>query len=374
MKKEILHIITGLGCGGAEKSLYRLLISQTGNSPVVISLTTLNSIGRQLGERGFKVISLNLKLYNFPVVFFKLYRIIRLYKPNIVQTWLYHADLMGGLAAKVAGVRYIIWGVRTTELKKGSYMTISIRKLLAWLSYFIPNKIVVVAEKAKEKHIRLGYDASKMQVIPNGFNIESCNVSLELVRVFKEVNSIKDNDIVIGCVGRLSQVKGQDVFIKSAGLVLARLPNVKFLMVGRGLEVVNQEVTALIEKNARLENFILLGERSDVPVCLRVMDIFCLPSRSEGFPNSLGEAMLSGIPCVSTDVGDASMLGGDDVPIAKVDDPEDLANKLIGMIESSQQERKRIGQKLNQRIIDEYSMEKMTSRYQALYEELEGDY
>tara|TARA_B110000211_G_scaffold234517_1_gene304533 strand:- start:466 stop:1596 length:1131 start_codon:yes stop_codon:yes gene_type:complete len=373
-KKTVLHIITGLKKGGAEKSLYKLLTSHIGNSLVVISLTTLGSVGRQLEKRGFKVIVLNLKLYNFPVVFFKLCRIIRIYKPNIVQTWLYHADLIGGLAAKVAGVRCIVWGIRTTELRKGSYMTAGIRKLSAWLSYWIPVKIVVVAEKAKKKHIRLGYDASKMEVIQNGFNIDSCNVSPELVRVFKEVNSIKDNDIVIGCVGRLSQVKGQDIFIKSAGSVLALLPNVKFLMVGRGLEAASQEVTSLIEKNARLENFILLGERSDVPVCLRAMDVFCLPSRSEGFPNSLGEAMLSGVPCVSTDVGDASVLGGGDVLIARVDDPEDLAKKLILMIKNSEQERKRIGQRLRQKVINEYSMDKMASHYKVLYEELPGNY
>lgn len=101
------------------------------------------------------------------------------------------------------------------------------------------------------------------------------------------------------------------------------------------------------------------------------MDLFCLPSRSEGFPNSLGEAMLAGIPCVSTDAGDASVLGGKSVPIAKVGNHEDLANKLIEILNKSQLEREKIGIHLRQRIINEYSLDKMVCQYQDLYTDLD---
>ena len=367
---RVCHIITGLSVGGTEIALSRLL-SSSSDSACVISLTTIGRIGRDIESMGHEVYSLNLTTFNLPVVFFRLWRQIKLCNPTIVQTWLYHADFLGGLAAKIAGVPYIVWGIRTTKLKKGSVITSAIRKLCSHISYWIPTSVVAVAEAARKEHIKIGYDAEKIVVIPNGFKIEYPSVGKQYARDLKQLLSISENDLVIGCVGRLSQVKGQDVFIKAAGVILQKFPTVKFLMVGRGLESTNQKVTALIEKNAQLENFIMLGERSDVPVCLRCMDIFCLPSRSEGLPNALGEAMLLGVPCVSTDAGDASVLGGDDVPIARVDNPEDLANKLIGMIENSQQERDQIGQRLSQRIIDEYSIEKMTNRYQVLYEGLE---
>ena len=374
---KIFHIIIGLNTGGAELMLKRLIESHQSNSSYhhsVVSLTTKGKVGVLLQEMGVEVHALGAHTaLDIPRVFWQLVRLIRSERPYIVQTWLYHADLIGGLAAKLAGVRCILWGVRTTELRKGSYVMIIIRKVLARLSYWIPNMIVVVAERAKQKHINLSYDASKMLVIPNGFNVQTFDVAPELVADFKQFASIKDDDFVIGCVGRLSQEKGQDIFIKSAGLILARFPEFKFLMVGRGLESTSQEMVSLIKKNARLKNFILLGERSDVSVCLRAMNVFCLPSRSEGFPDVLGEAMLSGIPCVSTDAGDASVLGGDDVPIARVDDHKDLAKKLIGIIEKSQQEREKIGQRLSQRIINVYSMEKIASRYQVLYEELEEE-
>lgn len=199
------------------------------------------------------------------------------------------------------------------------------------MSYTVPSKIVVVAAKATQKHIELGYDVSKMEVIPNGFDLSAFHASPSDVS-FKQEIGLTQTDLVIGCLGRLSQVKGQDVFIKAAGLVLRQLPGVNFLMVGRGLETTNPEVMDLIAQTSKPDSFILLGERSDVPVCLSATYIFCVPSRSEDFPNALGEAMLAGVPCVSTDAGDASVLGGADVLIAKVDNPEDLANKLIAMI------------------------------------------
>lgn len=368
----IFHIIIGLSVGGAEKVLLRLLSSVDSNDCIIVSLTSKGVIGDILEEKGFKVFFLELNKFNFLLVFFNLVKLLRLYQPRLVQTWLYHADLIGGLAAKFVGINHVIWGIRTTELRKGSYVTFCIRRLLAWLSYWVPTKVVVVAEKAKKKHIEIGYDASKMEVIPNGFDIEAFQVAPSDVSLFKKDIGISKSDFVIGCVGRLSQDKGQDVFIAAAELVLKQFPSIKFLMVGRDLELSNAQVTRWIAKTSYPDNFILVGERSDVAVCLKAMDIFCLPSRSEGFPNVLGEAMLAGVPCVSTDAGDAAVLGGMDVPIAEVDNSIDLANKLIGLLEKTVEERNELGRALNQRIVEKYSVDKMVSRYIDLYKELEG--
>lgn len=368
----MIHIITGLDTGGAEKALYRLL-KKTNKNAVVISLKSSGKIGLELQKIGIEVISLGLNFYNFPFVFYKLCLLLIKYKPSFVQTWLYHADLMGGVAAKLVGVNFVVWGIRTTELRKGSYLTAAIRQVSAWLSYWIPTKIVVVAEKAKEKHIKIGYDASKMEVIPNGFDLGRHYVSPSDVHALKQEIGLTQSALVIGCVGRFSQDKGQDIFIDAAGLILKQFPEIKFLMVGRGLEASNLQIAEWITQTSHPENFILVGERPDVMVCLKIMDVFCLPSRSEGFPNVLGEAMLAGVPCVSTDAGDAAILGGENVSIAEVDNSTDLANKLIGILEKSADERNELGRSLHQRIVDKYSVEKMVSRYKNLYKELEGE-
>lgn len=371
----IIYVINSLDVGGAEMALKKLILNlPDGVKAKVITLKSEGKIADDLRLAGIDVFCLNVKnIMYFPKAILQLNKIIRDEKPDIIQSWLYHSDLVASFAGKLSGVQNIIWGVRTTELKKGSHITVVIRKILAWLSYWVPTKIVVVAKKAKKKHIEIGYDASKMEVIPNGFDIEAFRVAPSDVSLFKKDIGISKNDFVIGCVGRLSQDKGQDVFIAAAELVLKQFPSIKFLMVGRDLELSNAQVTGWIAKTSYPDNFVLVGERSDVAVCLKAMDIFCLPSRSEGFPNVLGEAMLAGVPCVSTDAGDAAVLGGMDVPIAEVDNSIDLANKLIGLLEKTVEERNELGRALSQRIVEKYSVDKMVSRYIDLYKELEGD-
>lgn len=362
---KIMHIITGLNVGGAEVTLKRLLLSDKNNQICIISLTNKGVIGSELDLLGFNVIALGLNKINFLLIFFRLYKSIKIYKPDVVQTWLYHADLLGGLAAKFANINNIVWGIRTTRLTKGSRLTSVIRKLCAWLSYAIPKKIVIVAEASKKRHIEIGYDASKMLVIPNGFKTKSVD-SLKINSLKSELN-IQNNDLVIGCVGRFLNIKGQDIFIKAAGKILNSYPNIKFLMVGRGLTIDNKKLDFLINKYAKNNNFILIGEVKNIPVYLKLMDVFCLPSRSEGFPNSLAEAMLAGVPCVATNAGDASILGGGDVPISKIDNPDDLANKLFFMLDKSNEERQLIGLKLKKRVIEKYSIEKMAGSYNSVY-------
>jgi glycosyltransferase involved in cell wall biosynthesis len=370
---KLFHIITSLNVGGAEQALKRLLLTtpDAQEGTVVVSLKNLGKIGEELQSRGFEVVALNMRSFlAFPVGIFRLYRIIRQLQPDIVQTWLYHADLIGGVVAKIAGVKYIIWGVRTTELKKGSYMTALIRKILSWLSYVIPTKIVCVAEASRKKHIALGYDTPKMVVIGNGFELEQLQSSPQQRTELRSSVGLKDEDIVIGTLGRLSQVKGQDVFVRSAGMIAQEYPNVRFLMVGRGLETANETLMQWINATGFADRFVLLGERRDVSIVLSAMDIFCLPSRSEGFPNVLGEAMAMGLPCVSTDVGDAGVLLGYTGILVQKDDYEALTVGLKQMLDMSQDERTALGERARLRVQNEFTLEQTRKKFKAVYAEL----
>ncbi|ODS13138.1 hypothetical protein BCD66_14525 [Pseudoalteromonas tetraodonis] len=369
----IIHVITGLNVGGAEQALKRLLLASTEypQQTVVISLTGVGAIGAELRSCGIEVYPLGMKsALSMPITLFRLVELIRMLNPDIVQTWLYHADLIGGLAAKVAGVKHIIWGVRTTELKQGAYVTFAIRKVLAWLSYVIPSKIVCVAEASKQKHIEIGYCPSKMLVIGNGFDLEQLQSNSEQRNLLRNSCGFSDEHLVVGSVGRFSQDKGQDIFIQAAALLVERFTNVRFLMVGSQLQQDNTKLMSWLNSAGVTERFVLLGERNDIPNCLAAIDIFCLPSRTEGFPNVLGEAMAMALPCVSTDVGDAAFLLGNTGILAAKNNSEDLANSIAVLLSYSQKERDYIGSMAQKRITAEFTQENTNQQYQYLYESM----
>jgi Glycosyltransferase Family 4 len=175
-KIKVLHIIVGLETGGAELMLQRLITHQDIKSITtheVISLTQIGKVGILLKQRNVTVHALQMTgALSFPVVLFALRRLIIRLHPDIVQTWMYHADLLGGIAAKWAGVRHILWGVRTTNVAAGgSRSTWVVRRICAWLSYFVPDSIVCAAEASRLAHVAIGYDTRRMHVVPNGFDM-----------------------------------------------------------------------------------------------------------------------------------------------------------------------------------------------------------
>lgn len=373
MRLKLTHVITGLSLGGAENSLYKL-VSHLDHQKFDISIISLKNQG-VFGDR-FDALGIPVYSCNFSVGIggllapFKLARLLLKLRPDIVQTWLYHADLIAGIAAKLIGVKCIIWSIRTTDLKQGSWLTAVIRKICALVSHLIPSKIVVVAQSAKIKHIQLGYDELKMIVIPNGYDSNQYKPDPELVTNLKNEIGIRQTDLVVGCVGRLSEDKGQDILIEASQDVLNKFPDVKFVFIGTGFEKTNKALVDSIASRSKLDRFILMGERNDVNTCFGLMDIFCLPSRTEGFPNVLAEAMLSKLPCVSSDCGDARKLSNGHVSIAKINDPMDLADKITQILGLSKIERRILGQESWSHVSKEYSMDRMVSRYGSLFEQL----
>lgn len=371
---RIIHIIVGLKPHGAEIMLKRLIENRPGDIPntVVVSLTSLDVIGRALRERGVKVYALNMSsAWSAPWALWHLIRLIRREQPDIVQTWMYHADLLGGLAARLAGRRNIVWGVRRTALSFNDMaQTALVMKICAVLSHWVPRRIICVAEAARTAHIEAGYCARSMVVIPNGFDFSLLSATLEQRLSLRRASNFNDGDVVIGTVGRFHPDKGQLNFVKAASIVSQQRANVKFLMVGRGCDKDNTSLLDWLTHYGLLDRFVLLGERKDVPVCLAAMDIFCMPSRTEGFPNGLGEAMAMGLPCVATRVGDTHLLAGDTVDLVPPDDEYALAQGLMRILALSTGQREEIIDRARVRVRSEFSIETARERFDAIYRQL----
>jgi len=369
---RVLHVIAGLPLGGAETALYRLITGSRGSecTHAVVVLTRGGALCERFRNAGIELIHLDFK--TSPVSgFFSLLSVMKEARPDIVQTWMYHADMFGGLAARLSGIRSVVWGIRTAELTSGdARATVAVRKGCAWLSRWVPDTIVCVAETARRTHVGIGYDAARMVVVPNGFDLSGLAATAEQRRAFRNECGFADDEPVIGMVGRFNASKGQHNFVQAGGLLARRFDKVRFLMVGPDVTAANAQLMGWIDRTGHADRFRLLGARADVAICLAGMDIFCLPSRTEAFPNSLGEAMAMGLPCVATDVGDAALLLADTGTVVPKEDPVALAGGLAAMINISPEARISLGQRARKRIQDEFTLEITRNRFEALYRQL----
>lgn len=336
--KKIVHIIVGLNVGGAELMLKRLVLHSAKKNlyeQYVISLTDLGVVGPQLQDEGIKVYSLGMaSLSSLPLTFIKLRSLLKKVNPDVVQTWMYHADFIGGLTAKSAGIKNIVWGVRTTDVTQGgSNLTVQLAKICGRLSYKVPTAIVCAAHISKNHHIALGYDKSKMLVIPNGYDMDSiCATKLDGYKIREENNLTKD-DIIVGSVGRFNPVKNQKLFVQVAAELISVKPSLKFVMVGRDNTVDNKVLTGWLKQYGITKNFRLLGQRDDIAKCFQAFDVFCLHSKTEGFPNVLVEAMANNIPCIATDVGDAKLILQNYGVTSSNNNADELAYCILKMID-----------------------------------------
>src|SRR5262245_32852431 len=160
--QSVLHVITCLDVGGAELALKRLVIGD----PLgvarhrVVSLREVGPVGHELRAAGVDVHALRMgRVHTNASAVFRLAHVISRLKPSVIQTWMYHADLIGGVAARIAGRREVIWGIRQTGFaKESSRVTIAVMRLCARLSSRIPSLIVCCAEAARTSHAAWGYD------------------------------------------------------------------------------------------------------------------------------------------------------------------------------------------------------------------------
>jgi glycosyltransferase involved in cell wall biosynthesis/SAM-dependent methyltransferase len=301
-----------------------------------------------------------------------LYFLLRKIKPDIVQTWMYHADFLGGIIARIASCRKIIWNIRNTDFLTDAFAspwTWLMLKLSALFSRFLPSTIVVVANEAKSNHARLGYAEDKMFVIPNGFDANVFRPDDDARKSVRKELGLSNDRILIGSVGSYNFYKNQKLFVETALSLCADFPNLCFVMVGRGVDEENEELSALVQGSSFTNRFLMLGERMDVPRIFNCLDLFCLHSISEGFPNVLGEAMATGIPCVATDVGDAGYLLGDTGKLVPPNNQKLLAAALRSLIRLSCEERAQMGARSRQRIMNDFTLAMTNQRYLELYQQ-----
>ena len=370
---RILHIISGLKRGGAETQLFRICKFDQDNDHIVVSLSNKQGYGDILEKLNVPVYALNFSSGRINISgLIKLYRIMKQLKPDVVQTWMNHADLIGGIIARIAGIKNIFWGVHQTILIKGKSKasTIMIVKLNAFLSYLIPNKIIYCAEKSREVHELIGFKKSKGVVIQNGYDINIFYQNDSLAKDFRDKLKIPQDAFIIGHVASYDPLKGQDTLIKSLSSLLKRKIKFIAILVGTNLDHLNYDLVTSLKDNGLSDNVYLLGIRDDILSIMNAIDLFLLSSISEAFPNVLNEAMLCGTPCLTTNVGDAALIVDKTGWIVEPRDSTGMADACVHALnekEKNSEHWKNRKESCRKRIIENFSFEKMINKYKEIW-------
>ncbi|MCI5134752.1 MAG: glycosyltransferase [Candidatus Electrothrix sp. AW2] len=364
---KIVHIITCLDDGGAEAVLFRLVKELKHDKHLIVSLSGLGKYGALLQSIDVNVIDINMtSLAGKLSAFYRLVRLIKSYSPDVVQTWMYHADFFGGVAARVAGVKNISWGIHNSAVtaKDNPLVRWAMIRITSLLSYIIPNQIVSCSQAALFAHQAIGYDARKFTFIPNGYPVNIFYPDPKAGLRCRAEFGITEGEVLLGMVARFDPQKDHLNLLDALAFV-RHSNNFKCLLVGKGVGQ-NSQLCSEIKKRGLEDYVVLAGQHDDIPKIMNALDICCLSSAfSEAFPNVLCEAMACGTVCVTTDVGDSAFIVGDTGWVVPPRSPEQLAEAITEAIHGLPHVERQIAAR--RRIVEKFSDEKMVKKYRSVW-------
>jgi glycosyltransferase involved in cell wall biosynthesis len=374
----VTHIIAGLAPDGAERMLHRLVsgMDATRFNNEVISLTDLGPMAEKFEAAGIRVRALGMSRGSAnPFYLAKLAGwLCKLPAQQIIQTWMYHADLVGGLAAKLAGCAGLVWNIRHSELHPGvdKRTTIWTAKACAALSSRLPRRIICASESSRTFHEKLGYAHDRMVVIPNGFDLDLFRPDADAREAIRAELGVAPSQLLIGYVARRHPVKDHRTFLEAAGLLHKQFPDVRFVLCGEGATPEDADLKLWSDEAGVREACYFLGRRDDIPRVINAFDIATSSSTSEAFPNALAEAMACGVPAIVTNVGDSRSILGETGSVVPPKDPKALSQAWAGLIQAGPELRERLGEVARLRVQTHFAMPNVVHKYEGLYTEIEA--
>lgn len=369
---SVVHVITTLLVGGAESMLAKLMetMDQTRFRQTVVVLLDKGKLGGRIERAGVEVIPLNMtNALQMPHAVLKLRAILKATKPDIIQTWLYHADLVGTIAARSVASAQLLWNIRCSNMEFGDYpmTTRLICKALAKLSS-IPMEVISNSEAGKAAHTALGYHPRSWRILYNGFDTDRFRPDDARAHAFRSELGVARSDTLIGLPARLDPMKDHDTFLNAAAILAKDNPNVRFVLIGRGLDPGNLDVVSRIRLRGLDGRIHLLGERGDMECVMAGLDIVSLSSAyGEGFPNVLGEALSCGALCAATDVGDSAIVLGPYGRVVPPKHPERLAAAWLDLLSLDPRARADLQRRGREHVVEKFSLPVIGKAYEDLY-------
>lgn len=372
---RVAHVIPDLAIGGAETALVRLLEGLDGArfASLVVTLRDGGELVERARRAGVRVVSLGMRTrLPSPLTLRRLRAALVPFAPDVVQGWMYHGNLAAWTATRLVQPRpALAWNVRQSlaGLDHERGLTRLVIRANARLSS-AADAIVNNSRASATQHADRGFDARRVEIIPNGFDTDVFRPDEEARAEVRAQLGIAPGSLVAGMVARFDPVKRHDLFLDAVARARRDGLDVHALLVGSGIVQENAALARRITRE-RLDGSVhLLGARHDVARLLPALDVLVSASWTEGFPNAVGEAMACGVPCVVTDTGDCAAMVGDAGVVVPPGDGAALARALPEMLRRPAHERSAMGARGRTRIAADYTLAACTARYAALYAKL----
>lgn len=356
---RVLHVISGLGTGGAESFLATLAprLAQRGIESTVVSLTGDGAVAERLRAAGIPLRLLDMRgPVRLPMALAALARIVREVEPQVIQGWMYHGDLAATLARTIAAKprTLLYWNIRCSDMRLDDYSR-QLRLVVRACARLSRRPSIVIAnsQAGARVHTEAGYRPRQLVVIPNGVDCERFRPDAAARAGIRSELGLAPEACVVALVARVDPMKDHDTAVRAASL----LRGATLLLIGAGTEVYTAP-----------PGIIGLGRRDDVPRLLAAADIIASSSAyGEGFSNAIAEGMAAGLVPVVTDVGDARQIVGGSGAVVPPSDAVALAGALQEVINLPANERTRRGAAARALIAGRFSIERAVDRFTMLY-------
>jgi glycosyltransferase involved in cell wall biosynthesis len=307
-------------------------------------------------------------------VLFALASLLRQNRPQVHYTFLSAPAVLGGLLRPLFPATRLVVGVRATQVDFSHYGHGRAGRIMDRLEARVASRadaVIANSQAGRNDCLKRGIPAQRCHAVPNGIDTDRCRTDRALGSPLRAEWGVTAGQPLVGLVARLDPMKDHPTFLEAAARIATANPQARFVCVGGGPEAYSAQLRQQAEALGLAERLTWTGTRTDMPAVYNALDVLCLASAfGEGFPNVLGEAMASGVPCVTTDVGDAALVVGDTGVVVPKGDPKALAQGILDQLQRLEREQDALRDACRQRIVTEFSVERMVLATEALLQGL----